>query len=342
MYNISDIRDVHLEISSLCNAACPLCPRNFYSYPYNDGYIEHNMTLAEAKQIFAPAFLQQINTININGNFGDAVMNPETVDIVEYFKKANPDITIIMSTNGGARDTTYWQQLAVLGVQVDFCLDGLEDTHSLYRQNTIYGTVIKNAKAFIAAGGLAVWKMIRFDHNAHQIDQARLLSKQMGFADFKIHDHGRDQAPVFDLNQQVKHTIGKPQQTEFSILWKSRTQDEVLLEDVVGQRTPAPIKCKVVSRKSLYVSSTGDVYPCCWLGFNPKNYGHGNYHQAANAQFKHFVVENNALDHDLEHCIQWFNNIEQSWHKPSFESGRLIICNDVCGVKTQHLQSQQK
>jgi sulfatase maturation enzyme AslB (radical SAM superfamily) len=289
------------------------------------------MTLAEAKQIFAPVFLQQINTVNINGNFGDAVMNPETVNIIEYFKKANPDITIIMSTNGGARDTTYWQQLAVLGVQVEFCLDGLEDTHSLYRQNTIYSTVIKNAKAFIAAGGRAVWKMIRFDHNAHQIDQARLLSKQMGFADFKIHDHGRDQAPVFDLNQQLKHTIGKPQQTEFSILWKSRTQDEVLLEDIVSSRSVKNISCQVKKRKSIYVSSTGDVYPCCFLGFSPKTYGHGHYHQAANAQFRDFVQENNAFEHDLEHCIAWFDSVEKTWSISTFEAGRLVICNDVCG-----------
>jgi hypothetical protein len=205
--------------------------------------------------------------------------------------------------------------------------------HCVLEIFTVTPTVIKNAKAFIAAGGHAVWKMIKFDHNLHQIDQARAISKQLGFAQFRAETTKRSQAPVFGLDQQIKHTIGKPQQTTFAVAWKSRTQDEILLEDIVGQRTPTPINCKVVAKKSLYISSTGHVYPCCWLGFNPKDYGHGNYHQAANAQFKHFVAENNALEHGIGHCIQWFNNIEQSWHKPSFESGRLIICNDMCGAK---------
>ena len=51
MYKLSDIRDIHLEISSLCNARCPLCPRNFHGYPYNDGYIERNLTLDDVKKI---------------------------------------------------------------------------------------------------------------------------------------------------------------------------------------------------------------------------------------------------------------------------------------------------
>ena len=37
MIFFNDIRDGHLEISTICNAACPFCPRNFWGYPYNGG-----------------------------------------------------------------------------------------------------------------------------------------------------------------------------------------------------------------------------------------------------------------------------------------------------------------
>ena len=94
VYKLSDIRHIHLEISSLCNARCPLCPRNFHGYPYNDGYIERNLTLDDVKKIFKPTFLNHIDTIAINGNFGDFVMNPESIDIVRYFKEYNIDIKI--------------------------------------------------------------------------------------------------------------------------------------------------------------------------------------------------------------------------------------------------------
>lgn len=331
MYNIEDIRHVHLEISSLCNASCPLCPRNFYGYDYNDGYVEHNMTLAEAKQIFEPEFIKQLEKIIINGNFGDAVMNPETPDIVEYFRSCSSTVEISISTNGGARDQAFWSKLANLRTKVFFCIDGLEDTHSLYRQNTVYSTVLKNADIFIRADGYAVWKMIKFDHNRHQQARAEILSQQLGFKQFQLIDHGRNQAPVFDKNKKLTHTIGTPVIVDFDTLYRTRTQDDVLLEDIVHGRTVKPIQCQVKKQKSIYVSSTGDVYPCGYLGFSPKTYGHGHYHQAANAQFKDLVKENNALEYDLAHCIAWFDSIEKTWSIPTFEAGRLVICNDVCG-----------
>ena len=333
MYNIKDIQHVHLEISSRCNAECPLCPRNFYGYPYNDGYVEHDMTLAHAQHIFQPEFLKQLTEIYINGNFGDAVMNPDTIKIIEYFQSYSSAI-ISMSTNAGARNSEYWKNLAQLNVRIFFCIDGLEDTHHLYRKNTQYSTVIKNAKTFINAGGYAIWKIIKFDHNQHQLESAEKLSQQLGFKEFEINDHGRNQAPVFDKQQKLMHVIGQPATVDFNKLWHTRTTDEVLLEDITPGRVPKPIQCQVKQQKSIYISSTGDVYPCCFLGFNPKTYGHGNYHAAANAQFKHMVQENNALEYNLEHCINWFQQVVQSWNQPTFEQGRLVICNDNCGVIT--------
>lgn len=333
MYSVSEIKHVHLEISSRCNASCPLCPRNLYGYPFNDGYVEHDMTLEEAQKIFYPHFITQLEEIYINGNFGDAVMNEHTIDIVSWFRRCSPRLTISISTNGGARNRNFWKSLAELNVQVFFCLDGLEDTHSLYRHNTMYKTVIKNAKTFINAGGKAIWKMIAFDHNAHQRVRAKKISQDLGFAGFSLVKSGRDTAPVFDKLGNLTHTVGAPTETNFQrILW-SRKNNQVLLEDIVPGRVPKIIDCQVKKLKSLYVSSTGEVYPCCFLGFSPQTYGHGNYHQAANKQFSHMVTQNNALLHPLEECIKWFDQVEQSWKQSSFEQGRLVICNDVCGTK---------
>ena len=210
MYNYKDIRKVHLEISSECNAECPLCPRNFHGYPMNNGYPEHSMTLNEAKKIFEPEFLSQLTEILINGNFGDIVMCPDAIDIIAYFRQHNSRLRISISTNAGARNAKFWQDLAELGCVIYFCIDGLEDTHSIYRRNTVYSTVIKNAQTYIAAGGKeAVWKFIVFDHNRHQIAQARELSEQMGFHEFIANeDGGRTQGPVFNRNKELVYYLG--------------------------------------------------------------------------------------------------------------------------------------
>lgn len=333
MISYDQIKEVHLEISSLCNARCPLCPRNFHGYPYNDGYVEANLSLDSAKHIFTPKFLSQLKRININGNYGDAVMNPNTPDIVEYFRSHNKDLIIDISTNGSARDEIFWRRLALAEVRVSFCLDGLEDTHHLYRQNTSWSTILINANTFISAGGQAIWKMIRFEHNLHQIEACKSLAKKLNFSDFQLVDAGRNSGPVYDKHGNLLHVLGNYQgETNFEILFHKKRTDMVLLEDILPTVVPKnSLDCYTQKAKSIYISSTGDVYPCCFMGFNPKQYGKGEYHEAVNAQIAPLINRNNALEHSLEECIQWFSLVKESWSRDTFENGRLVCCNDNCG-----------
>ena len=335
MIAYQDIRDVHLEISSLCNASCPWCPRTFWGYPYNGGYPEVNLSLEQSKLIFHGDFLMQLTSIHINGNFGDIVMNPEGPAIVDYFLNENPNLKITISTNGGARDSVFWTKLARPGVTVQFCIDGLEDTHHLYRQNTVWSTVIRNAKTFISAGGRAEWKMIQFDHNRHQIDQCKDMSQTMGFKKFELVDDGRNTAPVFDRNGQLTHVLGNyVGEREFKVLFHKKTTEQILLEDIVDNKTPSKsVNCQTKQLASIYISSTGDVSPCCWTGFYPKTYGAGQYHEAANAQLVPLIVKNNALEYPLKDCVNWFKSVEDTWKIDRYEQGRLVICDDACGQK---------
>ena len=241
----------------------------------------------------------------------------------------------MISTNGGARNKKFWQDLARLNVQVYFCIDGLEDTHHLYRQNTLYSTVMQNACAFIDAGGRAVWRMIEFDHNKHQQKQAQQLSKELGFIRLDITRGNRINSPVFDKDGKLTHTIGDTLkefgEIDFEKMRDVRINGEVLLEDIIGNEVPALIECEVEKKKSIYVASTGDVYPCCYLGFEPKTFGQGQWHQAINQQFKHMIQKNNALEHSLAQCIEWFAEIQRTWDIPTFGQGRLVMCNRQCG-----------
>ena len=331
MYNIEEIRHVHLEISSRCNAACPQCPRNFNGYPYNDGYAEVDLSLDAVKTILAPEFVRQLNQVNINGNFGDFVMNPQAVEIVEYLLACNPHLDLTVDTNGSARNKDFWARLGATGCTVYFDLDGLEDTHSIYRRNTNWANIVRNAQTFAQAGGRAVWKMIVFEHNKHQVDQCRQASRQLGFADFISFASDRTASPVFDRQGNYLYDINDYQGIrEFPILFEKRTTDQVLIEDVNPAYKPY-ISCQVKQQKSIYIAATGEVSPCCFLGLSPKTYGHGAYHQAANGQLHHMIKKNNALEYPLNECIEWFSAVENTWNIKDFNQGRLIICNDVCG-----------
>lgn len=334
MYKFCDIRHVHLEISTLCNAECPWCLRNFWGYPYNSGYPEINLTLEQTKKIFSPEFLNQLTQINISGNFGDLIMNPDTLEIVSYFKSTNPDLSIELSTNAGARPASFWERLAKLGSHIHFAIDGLEDTHRLYRQNTLWSTVIKNANVFIQAGGHAIWQMIEFDHNRHQIELCRQMSQDLGFKQFRLIQGERTTGPVFDKRGKCTHVLGNYSgPREFPVLFHKKTTDTILLEDILPGKQPLPINCIAKNANSIYISANGEVSPCCWTGIYPQTYGQGQYHQATNAQLKSIIQKNNALEYPLEECIKWHAEIEKSWSLTTFEQGRLVVCNDACGQK---------
>lgn len=346
MLNYSDIRTVHLEISTRCNAACPMCPRNANGADSNLDYPLHDMSLAEAKRIFPVDFIKQLTYVFINGNFGDFVTARDGLEIVRYFRDTNPTLILEIMTNGSARPN-WWTELGKMhNLIVGFDLDGLADTHSLYRRKTDWNLIVSNAKKFIDAGGKALWRFIQFDHNAHQLDQCKQLAKEMGFADFSVLPVDRSSGPVYDADGNYAYRIGKL--PDHHTLTKEGTEYEYRVEDFrkniffdslpenrkkILNITPVAesLDCWAKKYKAIYVTATGEIYPCCYLGFYPKIEYKGHPWQQDNFQLQDIVQNNNALDTSLENTIEWFNEIELSWQKKSYADGRIHKCDNACG-----------
>ena len=327
MLQYKNLRSVHLEISSRCNAACPDCLRNFRGVDVMDTYPVCDMTLDQFQQIFTQDFLQQLQHFTINGNYGDFVTARDGLEIVEYMLKVNPGIQVEISTNASARPKL-WEPLGRLGVTVYFRLDGLADTHHLYRQNTDFNFILDNAKKFIAAGGRAVWAMIKFDHNEHQIDECKQMSQDLGFDRFDLVDAGRNTMPVFNSERQLTHTIGNWQgSTDFDKLFTSysyyKIEPDIAIRNETENRT---VDCYAKRQQEIYVASNGEVYPCCWLGYYPL---HSNA-RPSNIQLKPLIKNNNALEYGLETAIGWFNAIEETWDR-TVPKGKIYECNKTCG-----------
>lgn len=327
MLNYKNLRSVHLEISSRCNAACPDCLRNFRGVDIMDTYPVCDMSLEQFKKIFAIDFLKQLQHFTINGNYGDFVTARDGLEIVEYILQINPRIHIEISSNASAKPKL-WEPLGQLGVTVYFRLDGLKDTHHLYRQNTDFDFILENAKKFIAAGGQAVWAMIKFNHNKHQVAECETMSKELGFSRFDLIDAGRNTMPVFNSERQLTHTIGEWKgSTDFDTLFNAYSYYKVEPDMAVKTETEnKTIDCYAKRMQEVYVASNGEVYPCCWLGYYPL---HSNA-RPSSIQLKPLIKDNNALEHGLETAIAWFNQIEKTWDK-TVPNGKIYECNRTCG-----------
>lgn len=194
LYKYNDIKTVHLEVTDKCNAACPMCARNINGGEDNPQLPEVELSLADVKTMFPVEFIKQLDRLYMCGNYGDPIAAKDTLEIFQYFREHNSKMMLSLHTNGSAKSTEWWSNLAtVLGTKgyVVFSVDGLEDTNHLYRQNTVFSKIMTNAQAFIDAGGRARWDYIVFAHNEHQVEEAEELSKKMKFEKFQFKKSAR-------------------------------------------------------------------------------------------------------------------------------------------------------
>jgi MoaA/NifB/PqqE/SkfB family radical SAM enzyme len=215
LFDFSAIDEYQLEITSYCNAACPQCPRN-----ENGIGINQRMPLCHLNRVvidcaFTVDLCRRLRQIFFCGSYGDPIMHPEFLDILRDFRRKNPTLWLYFHTNGGIHDPEYWEEIAsIMGGygQIDFGIDGLEDTLHLYRKNVKYSRVIENARAFICAGGRAQWNFIVFRHNEHQVERAKQLGKDLGFFNVLIRKTGR-----FFNHRTVEEMTAWPVKDEYAI-----------------------------------------------------------------------------------------------------------------------------
>jgi MoaA/NifB/PqqE/SkfB family radical SAM enzyme len=344
MLKLKDIRRVHIELTTRCNARCPMCMRNYRGTDYNSGYPLCELSLADFKHILTPEILAQIiapeepinglvpkyhgfKGVQFNGNLGDFGSARDGAEIVQYLVEHNVPVKI--NTNGSVRSADWWAKMALPGVEIGFAIDGLADTHSLYRQDTDWDRIIEHATAFIKAGGRAVWRFVPFEHNKHQESKCRQLAREIGFVEFENIYDGRDNGPVYTRDGEFSHHIGVlPPGNPPPIA--ALLENHITWYDAKTFKhhkdTPElNIMCMHKQNKEIYIAADGSVYPCCFLGFYP-----GQMHHPGNKELAPMVQENNALQYDLAHCLDWFEAVEQSWQAASVAEGRTYQCIATC------------
>jgi MoaA/NifB/PqqE/SkfB family radical SAM enzyme len=270
MFKFNELKQIHLEITNNCQASCPMCSRNINGGGVNPLIINQEWTIEKFKTIMNLEVLMQITGFYLCGTFGDPMMNDNMIEMCRYATEVNPNIQIHVHTNGGARKSQWWVDLARALPKnhlVVFGIDGLEDTNHLYRVGVNYNTVIKNVKAFIGAGGKAQWAFIKFKHNEHQLEQAKNLSKELGFESFHYKESSRfilePRVKVVNRTGEITHYIEPSSETTMRFINQTAIDNYKKIVDL------AKIECVVLKTKEIYIDAYGDLYACCWLANTP-------------------------------------------------------------------------
>jgi MoaA/NifB/PqqE/SkfB family radical SAM enzyme len=339
MFRFNQLQNIHLEITNRCQASCPMCSRNYHGGLENPLIKNQDWTIDDFKHILTSEVLHQINSFYFCGNFGDPIINNDLIDMCSYSRDVNPNLDVRIHTNGGARSTDWWKKLAKalpVGHNVIFAIDGLADTHSLYRVGTDFNKVLENAKAFISAGGTAEWAFIKFKHNEHQQGAAEELAKTHGFARFTYKDSARfvatEQFPVYDAAGNTTRYLEPPTGSKINLI----TQDVIdNYKDIVDA---SEIDCYVAQTKEIYIDAYKKIMPCCFLASIPYNYAATNdttktIRLEIEQQYADLIKDlgnTNALEHTVQSVIDsdaWQTVWDKYW---GIE--KLITCARTCGV----------
>jgi len=324
MYQYEEIKRVHLELTERCQAECPMCPRTG-----NLLVGKRELSLSDIEFIFPKEFIKQLDAITLCGNFGEPILAKDFIEIIQYFRFNNKNLFLKIHSNAGARDIDFWEDLAYLigdiGIVI-FGIDGLEDTNHIYRKNVQWDKVMQSAQSFIGAGGKAQWDYLVFEHNEHQVDEAKKLSKEMGFDSFEL---------KFSSRWKGYHKSGlKPTK-----LYSNEALNTVYsIQDIEKFYDSCSIKCNSAIIKSIYISAEGLVTPCCWTAlslYDKKNIEMRSIidnKNDINAKFK--SIKKILEEKHLEKYVQ-------SWSKPSIKEGKLKVCSMQCNDKFNLFQSQK-
>jgi hypothetical protein len=248
--------------------------------------------------------------------------------------------------------------------QIDFGIDGLQDTLHLYRKNVKYNQAIENAQAFIRAGGRAQWNFIVFKHNEHQVDTVKNLSKTLGFFNVLIRKTGRffNHATVEELSSwpvesKTDYVIEPPVGKEY------RNQSMLFLPDLKKQYADikdyfntTEIKCDALHGRKVAINAEGLVLPCNF--FNHNLYDRRFYEDGVlpGANKLSSVNEKNQVRTFLESYglnnlninykkldeifqVAMWNDLTNSFNK-TLDNGRLFECAMTCGSKLSKVWDQ--
>ena len=232
------IKELHVEPTSVCNAECPMCARNINGKGLNPYITLKSLPLKWFKDNIQPNKIKQLDKMFFCGNVGDPASAPELIEIAKYFKQHNPNIVVGLNTNGGLKTKDWWKRLGeVLQGPLDYCvfsIDGLEDTNHIYRRNVKWEKIMENAKSFISTKASAHWDMLVFEHNKHQVNEAKQLAKKMGFTWFRSKETDRWDTYTENLGIQPAepYTLKKYNKTSDIICEKDR--DSSIFLDYTG------------------------------------------------------------------------------------------------------------
>lgn len=264
---LDQIKGFNIEPTNMCTLKCPRCPRTTFIEKFKSkNWNNQNLNLTDLK-MFLDIDISGLQ-FSINGNYGDPIYYPDLIEMVKYFKSNRANI--ILHTNGSYQKIDWWYQLGSLldnNDIINFSIDGTPDNFTDYRVNADWTSIEQGINVMVKSPAKIVWKYIVFSYNEHTIEDARLLSQQLGMDDFVLNNSDR-----WENNDWLKpkNYANIVDTSNTGILYNGShigARDKTIIqwkEQNTRQHDIDPL-CKKIHQLH-FISAWGYYMPCCWAG----------------------------------------------------------------------------
>jgi MoaA/NifB/PqqE/SkfB family radical SAM enzyme len=288
----------HIELSSICALKCPRCPRA----EVPDTLLNRQLSLNFFEQNIGASIVKQIKKITFCGNDGDPIYCRDFLKIIRWLKQVNPDICLVLVTNGSYKTAEWWQDLGKIFTQQDeiqWSIDGWSnESNQQYRINSDWTSIIDGINEFnkVNDSTYKTWASIGFKFNELNIDNIKILAKELNFDQFQLTKSTKfgSKYPVAygnsdTLEPKNKKLISSGFRFEREIFPISdRKNPNTELKKIFLSRaehlktTPHSGIC-LIGNKGVFLNSQGEFYPCCWTA---TRYEHNsNWQMLASTKF---------------------------------------------------------
>lgn len=339
MKYLEKIKKIQFELSNFCNASCIGCRRSdpvTLTPRYDLANSESTFVSLDVIQslIDDPAF-DDVYELEFCGTIDEPLAHPKFIEILNLFSAKRTNFFVRIHTNAAVRNEFFYIDLAEAlskfeRHEIRFSIDGLEESHRLYRGDLDYKKIMEHAQVFIDYGGLAIWQMLQFPWNEHEVEECTSIAKEMGFRKIIVR---RDRTYSSELSTaEIKKLRDEKTPSKFRQI--------PIFESGYAAEKDEVITCHYSNEGMIFMNFQGKIFPCCFMS----NLEIVNFTAKAQQFFKN-VYEIHGEDfndlhvHSLTEIMnnQWYQqDLASSWQNNFNDkvNPKLLTCSVSCGKKS--------
>lgn len=249
--------DIEIDLTTLCNANCPLCFRNQKNYPqkYKKPIIRDINDLIKQLDLF-----NSLKTVLLIGQLSEPTLYPYLFKLIEYLNSRN--INIKINTNGDTHDDLFWYELGNLlkdSDEVRFTICGSEQNiHEKYRKNTNLQNILRHSDIIRNIRKIDSLNCIKFNYNKDNLNSDEFLDICNKFTSYIIFNTNTlDKSNYNNIENFNDFDIDIPNTFSFTKIKK--------YADFLFRLKNNNILCKSETNNSIYIDVYGIIYPCYYF-----------------------------------------------------------------------------